>query len=370
MIKARKLPSGKWNARVYIGEVDGKKVSRSFTASTKSEAQRMAAAFEIEQKAVEKEQLITRRIPTLSEAMADFVQTCRAQGYSPSTIRGYNSIAKNAFSDLAEKKVNLITAADIQKCVDARSLERSVKTVRNEFFFLESVLKLHAPELRLDRIILAKRKKPKKRTFSRSWSKDILAEARKDPEFYLYVSLIMLASLRPSEAYALTWADISAEPLTAIGSGGKPFQFGEISVTKAAVLNEYHRYSQKGTKSEAGERIVSVAWPFFRDLYSLRPRGDEEDRILQMPPKLISYRWRRLRERLGLPSDFRFYDLRHYFATAMVASGATEEELQSAMGHSTATFTHSVYVETFEEARRSVSEKMAAETARLYADSR
>lgn len=370
MIKTRKLPSGSWNARVYIGVVDGKKVSRSFTASTKSEAQRMAASFELSQKAAAKEELLTRRIPTLSEAMADFVQTCRAQGYSPSTVRGYNSIAKNAFSDLSEIKVSQITAADIQKCIDARSLIRSVKTVRNEFFFLESVLKLHAPDLRLDRITMAKRKKPKKRIFSRSWAQEILAEARQDPEFYIYISFILSASLRPSEAYALTWADVSAEPMTSIGSGGQPFQFGEISVTKAAVLDEYHRYREKGTKSEAGERVVPVAWAFFADLYSIRPRGSDDDRILQMPPKLISYRWRRLRHRLGLPEDFRFYDLRHFFATAMVASGATEEELQSAMGHSTASFTHQVYVEMFEEARRTVSEKMAAETARLYAEPR
>ena len=41
----------------------------------------------------------------------------------------------------------------------------------------------------------------------------------------------------------------------------------------------------------------------------------------------------------------RRYDLRHYFATQLVVSGATEEELQEQMGHATSAFSHSVYVE-------------------------
>ena len=46
-MKATKLKSGNWNVRVYIGEVDGKKKWKSFTAKTKSEALRKAAAVEV-----------------------------------------------------------------------------------------------------------------------------------------------------------------------------------------------------------------------------------------------------------------------------------------------------------------------------------
>jgi hypothetical protein len=49
----------------------------------------------------------------------------------------------------------------------------------------------------------------------------------------------------------------------------------------------------------------------------------------------------------------------------MVHAGATEEELSSAMGHSTSNFSHSVYVETFEESRNKVNKAMANAVASM-----
>ena len=46
MAKARKLPSGNWRTKIYIGkDSDGKNIYKSFTAETKKESEYMAAEY-------------------------------------------------------------------------------------------------------------------------------------------------------------------------------------------------------------------------------------------------------------------------------------------------------------------------------------
>ena len=45
-MNARKLPSGSWRARLFLGEDEhGKKHYKSFTAATKREAERLALTY-------------------------------------------------------------------------------------------------------------------------------------------------------------------------------------------------------------------------------------------------------------------------------------------------------------------------------------
>ena len=45
IMKAKKLPSGNWRVRLYVGKEDGKPKYKSFTASTKKEAEFAAAQY-------------------------------------------------------------------------------------------------------------------------------------------------------------------------------------------------------------------------------------------------------------------------------------------------------------------------------------
>ena len=47
MATARKLPSGNYRCRVYLGKVNGKDAYKSFTAPTKKEAERIKEEKEI-----------------------------------------------------------------------------------------------------------------------------------------------------------------------------------------------------------------------------------------------------------------------------------------------------------------------------------
>lgn len=364
MAKAKKLPSGNWRTQVYLGrDAAGKPIVESFTASTARESERLAAVAAADHKRKKKQTL------TLGQAMDEFIDTCRVQGYSPSTIPAYVSIRENSFPALVSLRLDQITERDIQKAIDARAKDHAVKTVRNEFYFLRSVFGKYAPDLNLSGIVIAKRKKSKKQLFSEGWARDVLTYAKEhwETDFYLYCCFIVSAGLRPSEAYALTWGDLSAEPVPALSRDGRMYKMGLLSIDKATVRDESRSYVRKNvTKTDAGERALRLDWSFFQNLYDCKPRGADHAQILTLKPNLVDYRWKKCRAALGLPEKMRFYDLRHFFATSVAYSGASEEELARVMGHSTSAFSHQVYVELFRERQESVNAELAAGTAALY----
>ena len=61
-----------------------------------------------------------------------------------------------------------------------------------------------------------------------------------ETDFYLYCCFIVSAGLRPSEAYALTWGDLSDEPVSAISRDGKAYKMGLLSIDKATVRDPAH----------------------------------------------------------------------------------------------------------------------------------
>ncbi len=358
MANAKKLSSGNWRIRIFLGtDKSGHKCYKSFTAPTKKQAEREATQWQLAHEK-DKDDNNKQKELTVEEAMDSFLDTCRSQGYSPSTICAYLSIRNKSFPELLPLEVSEVTAHQIQQIINAHMMSKKIKTVRNEYYFLKKVMFIYAPDLDLRRIIIARKPKPKKRTFDESLPDHVLVLAREDVDFYLYCNFVLSASLRPSETFALTWGDISKEPIT-IECDGSLTQYGRISITKASVYSENREYVLKDTKTAAGNRVNYVDWSFFEDLYSLKPRGKDDEQILSLKPNQIGYRWNKLKKRANLPENFVFYDLRHYFATDLAYSGASEEEIRETMGHSSITVTHDHYIEMFKKNKIRSNEKMA-----------
>lgn len=358
MATAKKLPSGSWRVRTCT---DGKR--RSYTAPTKKEAERLAAIGEEE----EKER--ASRSMTVKEALDGYIETCRAQGYSASTIAEYTRRTRSSFNEIIEKKLDKLTANDIQAQLDKRTKTCTPKTIRNDFYLLRAALAVYAPSIRLDKIKLAKRKHRAKLMLSETMPEQILKIVEsQSASFRIYVALVMFAGLRPSEVYALHWSDISAEPITV--AADPPYQVGQITVTAAEVRNEHGTYTRKPPKTESGNRTQLLSWSVFDLIYSAMPRGRDEEKLVKMNPNTATKTWDAVRKELPELEDLRLYDLRHYFATAVANSGATEEELAARMGHSTSAFSHSVYVELFRERRENVNAVLSRSTEKVIQNAR
>ena len=103
---------------------------------------------------------------TLAEALAAYIETCKAQGYSPSTIREYTARSRNSFNIIAFKRLETLRPENIQAQLDARiNAGKTPKTVRNDWFLLRSVLATYAPSLDLRRVRIARKPKRAKITF-------------------------------------------------------------------------------------------------------------------------------------------------------------------------------------------------------------
>ena len=99
-----------------------------------------------------------------------------------------------------------------------------------------------------------------------------------------------------------------------------------------------HSYKTKTPKSSAGYRTVQVPPPLAAYLDQL-PRTDP--RIVPTTSKSISESFINLRNRLGY--SFRFHDLRHYYASMLLALGVPDKYAMRRMGHSTPSTLKRVY---------------------------
>lgn len=351
MATVRKLPSGRWRAETYHHGI-----RRSFTADTKREAERLAAIGLVEDRAT------VKRGMTLADALAAYIETCKAQGYSASTIAEYSARMRKSYPLIASTPLSALEPNAIQAQLDARANEgKSAKTIRNDLYFLRAALNVYAPGINLSRIRLAKRASRRKILFREAMPREILEAAKDQPnDFRIYLALIMLAGLRPSEVYALRLADLSAKPITV--AADPPYKVGRISVHAAEVRNEKGEYVRKAPKTEAGNREQLVAWSLVAFIRSLSAANDPDDRLVTLKPNSATKRWDTVKGTLPVPEDMRLYDLRHLYATAVANSGASEEELAARMGHSTSSFSHQVYVELFAERRERVNETLSRAT--------
>lgn len=380
MARPKKGKDGKYHKQAYIGKrADGTKIYKRFSDPDWHNLTLKIAQYKSDYtsgKLKKQEEKTNHPATTLSTAMENYIDTCRIihqqnpEEYSVATIAGYvsvcRSIKKNAaFAQIIDKPISELTVGKLQAALNAAAFpdkdgkKLSPKTLRNWWGLLKPAIDTYGPQdIRLDKIKIAKGKSVKPLIISNKSIPSMLKAALEiDTEFFLYIYFTAMLGTRPSESYAFTWGDISAEPMTSI-TDGKVRQFGTINIDKASVRDEFGKYREKKTKSEAGTRALSRPWSFFETLYSVKQRGADNERIISMNPNLLPYRWKKLKKHISLPEDMVMYDLRHYHASAMAACGATDAYIASDMGHADIAITRKHYLEEIEETRQEINGRM------------
>jgi hypothetical protein len=146
MAKAKKLPSGNWRVRAYIGtDADGKKIYKSFTAPTKKEAEYMASEY-----------MMHRNIKansgynmTVGDAIEKYIDI-KSNILSPSTIRTHRGILRNHLDGIKHIKLSDLTREIVQQEINIETAKLSPKTVKNVHGLLSAALKMYYPEFVLN----------------------------------------------------------------------------------------------------------------------------------------------------------------------------------------------------------------------------
>lgn len=298
MARATKLPSGSWRCRIYTHtDSQGKKHYESFTASTKQQAEMMAAKFA---NTADKKRAADI---TVKEAVEEYLKTNEGV-LSPSTILNYTKDAKR-IEPLYNMRIRKLTSSDIQSWISELSAKGlAPKTVKNTYGLLRSSLTFSGLENNFS-IHLPKAKK--KRKFAPE-NEQIIALYNAAPrKMKIAIALAAHHSLRRGEISAIKYKDITGNILyihSDMVHGKDGWVHKEIPKTDTSNRNVY--------LSDEELALIGV--------------GSPEAYVVPLVPSSIGTNFFNIRKRVGL-EHIRFHDLRVYFASISVAMGMSETTL-------------------------------------------
>lgn len=313
MAKAKKLPSGSWRAQVFdYKDVDGKKHYRSFTGSTRREAEFLAAQW-----AAGKADMAAENI-TLYEAVTRYIDVKRGV-LSPSTVAGYEQIQKDYFKSIGITKLREINNTTIQVWISDLSKGHSPKTVRNAHGLLSATLDMFLSDFRLKTTLPAKEKADLYTPSDKDVEKLLSHIAGKELE--IAVLLAAFGPMRRGEICALTSEDIHGNI---------------VDVNKSMVMGPDRLWTVKQPKTYSSYR--KIEYPDF----VIKKMEGIEGRIIKATPEQITNRFRRAVKFSELP-HFRFHDLRHYSASIMHAIGVPDQYIMQRGGWASDNVMKTVY---------------------------
>lgn len=298
MAKATRLPSGSWRCRVYsYTDSSGKKHYESFTASTKQQAEMMAAQFA---NTADKKRASDI---TVKEAVDEYLRANEGI-LSPSTLLNYSKDTKR-FESINNIRIRKLTSSDIQTWIAELSAKGlSPKTVKNTYGLLRTSLTFSG----LDNSFVIHLPKSQKRKKYAPENEQIIALYNAAPrKMKIAIALAAHHSLRRGEISAIKYNDINGNILyihSDMVRGKDGWVHKEIPKTETSNRNVY--------LSDQELELIGV--------------GSPDDYIVPLVPSSIGTNFYNIRKRVGL-DHIRFHDLRVYFASISVAMGMSETTL-------------------------------------------
>jgi len=285
----------------------------------------------IEKLGIEMQDVITSN-GTFESCAKEYIKT-RLNVLSPSSVPTYESLLRNMSDELKGLRISSIDQVEVQKEINKYSATHAPKSVRNMHGFISSVLAVYKPNMTL-RTTLPQREVKERYLPTNEDVKRIL-EAVKGTEDSIGFQLGIL-SLRRSEICALQMPDLEGN---------------ELHIHADLVWNK--KWIRKETpKTDAGNRII-----YLPD--SLVAEINEKGYFFKYSPNKLLEHLNKWQAKLGIP-QFRFHDLRHYFAS--YASTIMPEADAMALGGWKSDYVFKqVYRESMKEKRKESALKFNAD---------
>lgn len=329
MAKAEKLKSGNWRAKAYMGtDENGKKIFQSFTASTKKEAEYLAAECVLKKKEKVQNQ-------TVGEAIDKYI-SIKENILSPTTIAGYRKIRRNNLQMLMDIPVQKLTQELVQKAVNDDSKRLSAKTVTSAHGLLSAAMAIYNPDFHLHTTLPRIQKKYKDLPEPAE-----IIKAVEGTEIELPVLMGLCLGMRMSEIRGVRKKDINGYCLT--------IQNVVVTAEGKHIAKEQTKTNNSTRKLRLPERIVK--------LIAQSEVENEDDYIIKLSGQAIYKRFMRIIEKSGLPK-MTFHDLRHINASVMLKLGIPDKYAMERGGWSTTNTLKSVYQHTFSAEREVVDNQI------------
>lgn len=321
MAKATKLPSGNWRCQVRK-KLNGQTLSKSFTASTRKEAEFLASAWLFEENE-------TTLNLTLKKACERYIEAKR-KTLAPYTITSYETYSRLYLKNLMQMPIDKITREQIQIAFNEECAHLSPKSIRNLHGLISAVFKMFRPGFVLN-TTLPQKQKTKMYIPTDEDIKKLLA-AVENTELEIPILLAAFGPMRRGEIFALTSDDI-------IGNN--------VIVNKAMCLNE-KVWVTKDPKNYSSNRVI-----YFPDfvIEKLKPIKGQ---IVTMSPSTFNKVFHKTLKQNDIP-DFRFHDLRHYHVSICKAMNVPDEYIMARGGWATNYTMNNVYAHTLNDVQDAVT---------------
>lgn len=317
MAKAKKLPSGNWRCRVSIGRgPDGKYKYKSFTASTKKEAEYMANLYLME--------YVDDNDPMFKRAADDYLYS-RDAVISPSTLLNYEKIRRQHFEEWEDVRLSAITDKRAQEFINRLSRGHKSKTVRNIYTLFSSIISYSCPNKSL-RVKLPQKEQPTYHVPTDDQLRQMLDLASRDLK--IAIMLAAFGPMRRGEVFAVEYEDITGNVVHV--------HCDVVEGPDGWVKKEIPKNTESDRYIDFPDEVIELI-------------GDGYGRVLGFKtPTAITRAFERLRKKVGL-NDVRFHDLRHYGASLMHAIGVPDQYIMARGGWKTDTVLKSVYRNTLQD---------------------
>lgn len=335
MAKAKQLPSGSWRVQASLS-IDGKKITRSFTAETARKAEALALQWQ----ELTREETKSSNI-TLREAYSRYI-AAKENVLSPGTVREYKRSAERDLKSIMDLKINLLTQEKIQTAITLESVGRSPKTVRNIHGLLVAVLKMFRPEF-VVRTALPQ-KKPVNLYIPDDKDITKLINYIKGTDMEIPVLLAAFGPMRRGEICALTSDDIKGNI---------------VNVNKALVMNDRKEWVIKPPKTFSSYRQIE-----YPDFVIERLSGIS-GKITNKTPTAITHRFNRILKEADIP-HFRFHDLRHYAVSILHAMNIPDKYIMARGGWQTNHTMNNVYNHALKDIQSEFNNKISEHFNEMY----
>ncbi len=354
--KRGELPSGNIRRQIYdhsepvfdkngipiidpkTGKQKKKRIYKSVTAESAAEANKAATEIKLQKQYVKPVNM------TLYEAIDKYIETSNAI-LSPSTIRGYRTIQRNAFRQIMGVKIEKISTEMLKEAVNLECRRTkgkknpkpiSAKTISNEYGLISTVLKTYIPTLNTD--IKLPQIEHNQHELS---SPDVIYNMVKGTEIELPVMLAMWLSFTESEILGLTKSK-------SISSDGN-----YITVKEVIIKDENHKEVVKNKgKQPTRDRTLRIP-EYIKNLIANAPG----DRLVPLTGAALTQRWAKLVKKTGIP-HMTFHDLRHVNASIMTLLNIPDKYAQDRGGWKTDKIMKSTYMQTFSIERIEVDKRI------------
>lgn len=321
MSEAKKLPSGRWRNRLYVGkDATGKRIYESFTADTKKEADALAAvrAREIELGA---KKSAAPGMLTVAEAIDSYISTNEAV-LAPKTIREYKGYRERYFQGIMRTRIRDLSSVAAQTEINRQAKRYSPKTVRNAWGLVSAAIRAACPEFRVDINLPALIKS--EMTIPSTEQLLGLLDDLKGHRLEIPVLIAATCGLRRGEIAALKFPDDVDR------------QRCVLRVRRSMSVDSDGDWIVRGqTKTYDSTRDVDCPSWLCDILLSLPPD------YKPVHPAYMTSGFHRACLKRGI--DIRFHDLRHYYASLLISANAPELYITRRMGHKTPNMVRKVY---------------------------